>query len=423
MIPGVRRSTYLAVVVAAVGFAMSRPCLAQRLEWQPRVFLFQSRTDNVRYVETQTTQGTTVPASDTYTTLGLELPVQRTTRTSSYGFNYFGVFSRYSDFGLYDNFSHGGTFYFRPVTRRGASFSIDGFATWSQDQGASPRFEDDEQFVSQRTDRRFYGVGAQYGQAGRLWSWSTGLRVARSEFDAIEGTLPTDPVPPDPEAVALIPEGRTYWTGRFDFRREITRRFAIGPRYNVGYTDLERNGTDVYHTLTFGFNQQVSEYFSYGLGAGLSRRSTDDPTAGETSATDFAWSVTLGISPPLPAIESGKVKVDFDIGITPTFGGSLEGASSNSYARLYVSSGTPRSTWSWGAGGRYTRRDSTLDDYPTLQTLGVTGQVEYGLGSLVSLSLGAGWSRQLAVEAGETNASFGALRLGLVVYPRGRAHR
>jgi hypothetical protein len=141
----------------------------------------------------------------------------------------------------------------------------------------------------------------------------------------------------------------------------------------------------------------------------------------ERETTGVAWKILLRIDPPLAAIQKGKITLGLDVGIAPSGGGSLEGTSTDSSVRLYLAKNPIRSPWTWDVGIRYTRRQSSLEGVPTYQTAGLGGGVQYALSNLLSLRLSASATRQLDANDDVTSAEFRFARLGLVVYPKGRA--
>ena len=418
MRPAPPRAAFLPVV--ALALALAPAARAQHTDFEPRLFLLYSYSSNVDVVDS--TGSAADEGSDTVANLGLELPLTREMRFGSLGLAYGGVYTKYDRNSLYDNMAHSLSFRVSPRLRRGATLDADVYYTLSQDQGTARRIEDDEQFLAARTDRTFYGAGVQYNKDGRRSFWDAQLRGTRAEFEAIEGTLPEVP-PTDPLAFVLIPESRTFWYGSFEFRHKFNRRFSLGPRYELGYTQLERNNDELYHVLSAAFSWVLSEFVSIDANVGAYRREAegDVPEGVEVAdSTGFSWLLDLQVDPPLAAVQRGRIKVGFELGISPRGGGALQGTSTDSYLRLYLASGTARSPWSWDAGVRYTRRESTIETFPTLETAGLGGFVEYGIGSLLSIRLSGGWSEQLNAQTDETNASFGNAGLGLVVYPRGR---
>jgi hypothetical protein len=405
------------VVVASVGAAV-----AQRTEFDPSISLLWSRTDNVAVVESSADPDASTDTADQYTNLAVWLPVTRTARFGSLSFSYSGAYSRYDRNTVYDHLAHTASIGISPRLRRNATLSAELFYTLSQEQGTPSRIDQEEQFLTVRTDRTFYGTSVRYEKDGRRAYRNASLRASRSEFAVIEGTLPDSP-PSDPTALQLVPENRTYWYGNFEFRRKFSRRFSLGPRYELAYADLGRTPDEVVHVLSLAFGWTVSQYFSFDATTGVAHRtSEDDPLTGleGQSETEFAWILNLRIDPPLAAIQKGKIKLGLDLGISPSGGGALPGTSTNSYVRLYLASGTRRSRWSWDVGTRYTRRESTLDTVPTVETTGIEGFVQYGIGSLISFRVGGGWSGQLNADSQATNASFRTAQAGVVIYPKGK---
>jgi hypothetical protein len=408
----------LAVTTAPALAAETAPSPGQRTEFEPAISLLWWHTDNVDVVADDVPADS---AADSYTTLGVALPLTRNQRWGSIGLSYVGSYTRYDKSSVYDNIAHTA---FASVTKnlgsRGGRLTAETFYALTQDQGIPDRIGDDDQFLTVRTERTFYGGGLRYEKTGRRSEITSWLRSSRSVFDPIEDTS----LPVIPGVVQLLPENRTLVSGAFEYRYSFSRRFSLGPRYDVGYADLERNANDTYHTFSAAFGYEVSEHFSFDGAVGATFHSTaadlERGLPGQDE-TRLAWILTLRIDPPLAAVQKGKIKLGLDVGISPSGGGALEGTSTNSYGRVYVGSGAYSSRWDWDVGIRYTRRDSFLESVSTFESAGLEGSLQYGLGPLFSARVGAGWGRQLDADAGVTNASFSSASAGVVLYPRGRA--
>ena len=410
-------ASVLAVATAPALAAETAPAAAERTEFEPAISLAWWRTDNVDVVANEVPADS---AADSYATLGVALPLTRNQRWGSIGLSYVGSYTRYDKASVYDNIAHA---VFASVTKTLGSegrLTAETFYALTQDQGIPDRIGDDDQFLTVRTERTFYGGGLRYDKTGRRSEIASWLRASRSVFDPIEDTS----LPAIPGVVQLLPENRTLFSGSFEYRYSFTRRFSLGPRYDVGYADLQRNANDTYHTFSAAFGYEVSEHFSFDGAVGATFHSTaadlERGLPGQDE-TRLAWILTLRIDPPLAAVQKGKIKLGLDVGISPSGGGALEGTSTNSYARVYIGSGAYSSRLDWDVGIRYTRRDATLDTVSTFESAGLEGSLQYGLGPLFSARVGAGWGRQLDADAGITNASFSSVSAGVVLYPRGRA--
>ena len=394
------------------------PALAQRrTEFDPSISLLWWHTDNVDVVAEGAPADS---AADSYTTLGVALPLTKNMHWGSVGLSYLGSYTRYDANSVYDNLAHTAHGSLTTNLGRGGRLTGELFYSLTQDQGIPERIGDDDQFLTVRTTRTFYGGALRYDRSVRRSVIASWIRVSHSVFDPIEDTS----LPDIPGVVQLLPENRTLVSGSFEYRHLFSRRFSLGPRYDIGYADLERSANDTYHTFSAAFGYKVSEHFSFDGALGATFRSTagdlEQGLRGEDE-TGVAWILTVRIDPPLAAVQSGKIKLGLDVGISPSGGGALEGTSTNSYVRVYLASGAYVSRWSWDVGVRYTRRDSTLDTAPTVSSAGLEGSVQYGLGNLVSARLGAGWYEQLDSQTETTNASFRTVNVGVVLYPRGRA--
>ena len=415
--------TRATLALMCLGLTSGWPAFAQKTSFEPRITALWNYTDNVRIISAgDGTSGSNDDTSDSYTNLEVWLPVVHRTRFGSVAFNYTARYYKYNRGTQYDNLAHLVNFNLTRNFNRGGSLAFDVYGGLTQDQSVPQRIDDPELFLTVRTNRRLYGSGIRFDKTTRRDYWRIWVRGARSEYTAIEGTLPDQP-PEDPDALRLIPEDRIYVVSAFDYRRRLTRRFSIGPRYDFRFAELERSRTEKGHLLGLYPGWTVSEYFSFGLTVGgFSRQRDGSPDAGieQSEETSWFWTIEIKINPPIAAIQKGKVKLDVNIGIQPTGGGALEGTSTNSFAWVYLLSGTTKSPWSWRLGTRYTRRDSTIESQPTYQAVGLNGGIERTIAKLLSIRFGAGVSQQISSASGAENAAFGTLNLGLVVYPLGR---
>ena len=401
--------------------------LAGRTYFDPSVSLSGAYTDNVNFIDFSGSSvgGGANFAADTIIRAGVHLPVTRETRTGSFGFRYDAAYSTYNKNRDLSNLMHLVNFDFNTDFRRGGSLSLGGFYSRSQDQGIPRTIQDPELFLTARTNREFYGARIGYSKSLPRWNWGVTIRGGETRFDPIGDSSTDDPVPPDldPSDLALIPEGRTYADTTFTVSRNVSRRASVGVDYRYRWIDLNRGGTETGHGLRATFGWTFSKSFALRLGVGGFTRERDLPdgvTTLDSTETGFVWILALDITPPIRAIQKGKVVLSFDVGVTPTAGGALEGTSTNSRAALYLTKGGRITWWKWGLGTLYTRRDSSFGEGPSYQTWGFDGWLEAYAGEWVAFRLGATWSDQTSSSSEVRPAAFTTVYGGLVWYPKGR---
>jgi hypothetical protein len=193
--------------------------------------------------------------------------------------------------------------------------------------------------------------------------------------------------------------------------------------YRYRWVTLDRSYTETGHDVRATFGWRFSDSFGLRFGVGGYIRERDEPgdlTGADSTATGLLWLLALDITPPIRAIQKGQVVLSFDIGITPSAGGAIEGTSTNSRVALYLTKGGRISWWKWGLGTRYTRRDSSYGDTPSYQTWGFDGWVEAYAADSVAFRFGATWSDQTSNNDSVRPASFTTAYGGLVWYLKGR---
>jgi len=393
------------LVVLAIGLACAVPSAAQGVKFTSVLWLQQGYTDNVSYVDTDTS-GMSERSSDYDTLVGVSLDFERSTRKTRQTLRYRFDYRRYDRNSDLDDdssqldFSAGfrvarGWLTFQPIYDK------------TQQQVRSQTVEDQDLFLSERTVRELYGGALSYRRdRGRRWSWGLRTRVLASRFKDI----------PD-EAISTTLEDRDTYEAYVDVNRVATRRTSLRMEYSFQRYELSVSGNEEVHTGTVGIGYSFTDRFGMDFSLGVLRRTDDMPMSpGSTSETKPVGNVNFRFNEDLTL---GSIKFRFAAGLSPSAGGALLGTSTN-FVAYVEASGLRSAPWSWTVTPRYTRRSSTAD-LGAVTVVAVRGNVQRAVTRKLSLNLYTAWSEQQSDnDTVYSSGSFYQAGFGLAWYPAGR---
>lgn len=388
------------------------PSVAQeeRTTFEPSIFVSQSYTDNVRFVDDE--EGRDV--SDSSTMVVLQLPVRHQLRRGELNFSYTGGRTVYREFDVLDNTSHRLRSGVSTTPSRLSNLSLSTYFSQTQVQGNSTSVdgEDVDFFLAGRTDRESYGATLAYRhQVGVRWRWNASVGASRASFDPIEDT--------DSSAILDVQDRGTY-SGTLGFDRTLFRRWSAGANYGYRQTEFETDGDDeTIQSIGVRFTQNLGERGSitYEIGAfERDREGLDNQEAGDFDDGGVYGGVNLGITQPV-----GPVQFSFGAGVRPSSGGALRGTSTNTTVSVSLGPSRPRN-WYWQVTMRFTRRKSSDRTDPDLDTVAWGSSIERYVAQALGIRLSVNGADQSTDEVtdGARNGSFYYATLGLVWYPRGR---
>jgi hypothetical protein len=282
--------------------------------------------------------------------------------------------------------------------------------TFTQDQANPVILEDSvdpDPFLSVRTKRQTYGLSLGYGRdIGRRWNWNSLIGVAGLDHSVIGGFDPQG----DP---GLIPEDKTGYRVSTGFDRRLSERNSIGAKYTYGITNLERNGQDELHRMRLTFNTRVSKRVNIRGEVGGYQR-TNDTQNEATTGVDALVNVSFN-----EALTVGPVYFGFGAGVVPSYGGSLEGTSSN--RAIFASmSGVRIEPVRWSIVARYSQRVPDLFGQSERDINSLSARTEMSLQRVLGLSLSARYVKQTSSDPLQSPSSFYQVSAGLVWHPLGQ---
>jgi hypothetical protein len=387
--------------------------VAQRTTFNPSLWLTTRYEDNVRFVNDPAG-----PVSGESGTFGVGLPLSREWRRSSVGILYRGKIIRYrqQELKVLDNDDHRLDLNFGTRAGRTGSLGLALGYTKTQQQGNPLDPNVDERFLARRNDRETVSAGLRWGvRAGRRWTWSGDLAASQDRYQVLGD--------PDVAPAGLNVEDRDNYGGGLSFSYDSSRRWSVGAIGRYRRTEFELSPDEDVYRVSGDFRHRFTEDFTLGFRLGRWIRVRDEP-ADAPDTPEFeeqGWDigVTLGFN---EGLEAGPFRIRFDLGASPSYGGSLEGSSTNAYVGATLSRGTSALwagsfRWDWALSTRYTRREPTNRDLPSLDTGTAAAWVQRTFARVVGLRAGIDWGRQYADGATDPNGQFFTATLSLVWHP------
>ena len=385
---------------------VSIPLVAKTTSFNPRVALTSTYTDNVRFVG----QSSGSSDSDIVTGLRVTLPVQKQGQHSSLLFRYDIAGNRYQDFSSLDNVAHALRLDYTLKLSRVSSLNVRAKYLFTQDQADPEVLEDSEDpdpFLAGRTERESGSLSVRYARnIGSRWEWfATGL-ARRSDFELIENFNPGT-------GLMQLPEDKDGYAAGTGAWRRFSKNTRLGARYSFGRTDLSVTGRVETHDFRFTFDSRLTKRF--GLRGEVGAFYRDNIDTGETN--DGATIIVLLKFNDGIGFTAGPVRFDFGAGLTPSYGGAIEGTSAN--AAVFASmKGVRTRPVEWGVTTRYGQRRSDLFGQPNRNTLTFVAYGEVGIRRLLGFRLTTRHSNQDIPS--QPSSSFYSVRASFVWYPLGR---
>jgi hypothetical protein len=166
--------------------------------------------------------------------------------------------------------------------------------------------------------------------------------------------------------------------------------------------------------LALTWDRSVSEEFEVGLLIGGFRRDSKPGEAGTPLGPADESGLSFGLE--LARIFR-QSRLGFVASRAPSAGGSIEGTSTDTVARLFWT-GSPGPRWTWTLDSVYTLREPTAQTSPEFETVGGGGRIEWRPAPAVGLRIEAEYAERSSDDP-SLDASVALATLGLVWYPRG----
>lgn len=386
----------------AAGLAGS-PALAQRTTFNPVVGAGAGYTDNVSYIEKNS-------SSDTFSTLSAELPVVRESRTGSLSFTYRPTYVDYRDDDRLDHDEHRASLGWTVRPNDRTSFDLSASYSRTQEQAAVPfseQAEDTDVLLTDRTERDSWDALARVRHsAGQRWEWAATGSWSMREHQTISGFSSVAP---------FQVEDRREYGGSLELSREFSRQSTLGLVYGYREFDLDMNPDETSHSLRISFRSQPGRKVSLHaeVGGFYNRRDTAGGVSGDDSRTGFDGELDV-------TRLFKEVRLNLSATHRPSAGGHLSGTSTDSSV-AFALAGVNERRWRWDVSSRFVYRDPTNRDPAAgstkpRQSVAVGANVEYGP-QRFGVRLGGNVAKESSNDPNIGHNSASTVELGLVWYP------
>ena len=186
--------------VLLLGFGTTQPTPAATISFNPSLGIAQSYTSNVLFTSED-------EISDTYTTVGLTLPVTRTTKKSETQFIYRPSYQIYNSSDQLDNLSHQLSLLVASQPGRAAQIDFNLRYYYGQGQGSADSTDGSDLVVIPRNTREQGTIGLSIGNriAGR-WRWGATAQYETLSYSQISDDTgnPGPVLPQDRTSIGAI---------------------------------------------------------------------------------------------------------------------------------------------------------------------------------------------------------------------------
>ena len=402
----VHRISRAFVLLALLG-AVAPAALAEKLVFNPSIGIGPGYTNNLAF------QGSGDDRqSDILATLQFEIPLERDTRRSKLRFQYRPTILRYQDFEELDYVDQRAELDWSLKSGRRGQFRLRTSYVNTQQQGSPEQPTDPDLNLTTRADREIYRLYLRYGhQLSKRWDGEVLYRGQAFRYLPIA-------VPGLQDSF----QNRSDNGIRIGGSRKISSTVSVGGRYEYRYFDLKDSndydpqtddgapgGSESTNQLAVTYTQRIARRLDLEAALGGYANS------GLLEGTDRS-----GVLAELFLTRTyKKFSLRLDLFHRPSAGGSVNGTSVQTTVGLtFRSDRDIRRNWIWQVSPRATRRDSS-QDLPTVDTLGLRGDVERRFGNLFGLRLRTDWYDQSVDQPGRENDTVFRANLMFLWYPWG----
>ncbi len=317
VVDSLARATGL-VFLLAIGSA--QPTLAAVVSFNPSLGISQSYTSNVLFTSED-------EISDSYTSVGVTLPVTRTTKKSETQFDYQASYQFYNSSDQLDNLSHRLSLLVASQPRRAGKIDLRLQYYYGQDQGTSDSIEGSDNLLVPRSTREQGTAGLSYGNriSGR-WRWGASAQYETLSYSQIQDD--TGDLGP------VLPQDRTSIGAAGLITYDLSSLSSAGFEVEVSQFDLAITGTENVEGLTFVYQKTGTRNSTFNLSIG-GYRSTLDPDVPLPPETNLTQTGAQG------GFFYGRELRTFGLGIRgshrPTFGYGRFGTSTDTYLGVLFS--------------------------------------------------------------------------------------
>lgn len=246
-------------LVMLLGFGTAQPTPAAIISFNPSLGIGQSYTSNVLFTSED-------EISDTFTTVGLTLPVTRTTKKSETQFIYRPSYQFYNSSDQLDNLSHQLSLLVASRPERAARVDFNLRYYYGQDQGAAESTDGSDLILIPRNTREQGTIGLSVGNriSGR-WRWGLSGQYETLSYSQIRDD--TGDLGP------LLPQDRTSIGGVGLIAYELSPLSSAGFEVGVSQFDLDLTGTEDVQELTFVYQKTGTRNSTFSLSIGGFRTS------------------------------------------------------------------------------------------------------------------------------------------------------
>lgn len=310
------RSTGL---VFLLGVSNSQPTLAATVSFNPSLWIGQSYTSNVLFTSEE-------EISDSYTTVGLTLPVTRTTKKSETEFIYRPSYQFYNSADQLDNLSHQLSLLVASRPGRAATVDLNVLYYYGQDQGAADSTDGSDIILLPRNTREQGTIGLSFGNriSGR-WRWG-----ASAEYEILSYSQIRDD---GGDLGPVLPQDRTSIGAAGLITYDLSPLSSAGFEVRVSQFDLDITGKENVEELSFVYRKTGSRNSTFRLGIGGYRSSLDPavPLPPEQNLTQTGAQAVFSYDRELRTLQWGIRGAH-----RPTFGYGRFGFSTDTYLGVFL---------------------------------------------------------------------------------------
>ena len=359
--------------VFLLGVGNSQPSHTATISFNPSLGIAQSYTSNALFT-------TEDEISDTYTTVGLNFPVTRTTRKSETRFEYSPAYQFFNSATRLDNLSHRLILNAQSRPGRSAIADLRLEYYYGQDQGAADSTNGADLTLIPRNTREQGTAGLGFrGRISGRWRWRTSANYETLSYSRIsddEGDLGPI-VPQDRSSVGV--------TGLIGY--ELSPLSSAGFEVELSQFDLDITGKEDLEELSFVYRKTASRNSTFSLSVG-GYRSTLKPAVPLPTEIDLTQTGAQG------GFFYRRELRTFGFGIRgshrPTFGYGRLGLSNDTYLSVLFDRRFSR-TLDGGLAFRWARSTprGAFEELPSVDSLAVGGRLELQAHPTLSLRVSA----------------------------------